>query len=159
MNDPAETTSQSFTSTSCAKSGRELLQVLEHCPEQPFSQRGVAALIGVRKIVAARSSRPAQGRKRAAVKPQCVTDIVKADGVSQLREEHADHMTPCTEGSRHGIYTCLARKFTDQMGRNQIAKLPKNAEFGSGWFAVSFYHLCRVTELKNHSNHFFLCFN
>jgi len=92
------------------------------------------------------------------VKPQRVTDILKADGVSQLREEHADHMTPCTEGSRHGIYTCLARKFTDQMRRNQIAKLPKNAEFGSGWFGVSFYHLCRVTELKNHSNHFFLCF-
>src|SRR6516162_4440589 len=22
-----------------------------------------------------------------------------------------------------------------------------------------FFHLCRVTELKNHSNHFFLCFN
>jgi hypothetical protein len=44
------------------------------------------------------------------------------------------------------------------MRRNQIAKLPKNAEFGSGWFGVSFYHLCRVTELKNHSNHFFLYF-
>ena len=35
----------------------------------------------------------------------------------------------------------------------------KNAEFGCGWFGVSFFHLCRVTELKNHSNHFFLCFN
>ena len=45
------------------------------------------------------------------------------------------------------------------MRRNEIAKLPKNAEFGYGWFGVSFFHLCRVTELKNHSNHFFLCFN
>ena len=76
MNNAPETTSQPFTSTSCAKSGRKLLQVLENGSEQPFSQRGVAALIGVRKIVAAWSSRHAQGRKRAAVKPQCVTDIV-----------------------------------------------------------------------------------
>src|SRR6516164_7914818 len=68
-------------------------------------------------------------------------------------------MTPCTEGSRHGIHTDLARKFRNQMRRNEIAKLPKNAEFGCGWFGVSFFHLCRVTELKNHSNHFFLCFN
>jgi hypothetical protein len=68
-------------------------------------------------------------------------------------------MTPRTERSRHGIHAGLARKFWNQMRRNEIAKLPKNAEFGYGWFGVSFFHLCRVTELKNHSNHFFLCFN
>jgi hypothetical protein len=45
MNNAPETTSQSFTSTSCAKSGRKLLQVLEHRPEQPFSRRSVATLI------------------------------------------------------------------------------------------------------------------
>src|SRR5262249_204885 len=28
---------------------------------------------------------------------------------------------------------------------------------GCGWFGVCFFHLCRVTELKNHSNHFFFC--
>jgi hypothetical protein len=32
---------------------------------------------------------------------------------------------------------------------------PQNREFGGGWFGVSFFHLCRVTELKRHSNHFF----
>ncbi len=42
---------------------------------------------------------------------------------------------------------------------NQIAKLPENSELGCGWFGISFHHLCRVTELKNHSNHFSLCFN
>src|SRR3979490_242227 len=67
MNNAPETTSQPFTSTSCAKSGRKLLQVLEHRPEQPFSQRSVAALIGMGKIVAAGRSRSAQGRKRTAV--------------------------------------------------------------------------------------------
>src|SRR6516162_4649002 len=159
MNNAPETTSQSFTSSSCAKSGRKLLQVLEHRPEQPFSQRSVAMLVGMGKVVATRSSGSAQGRKRAAVQSQRVTDVVEADGVSQLCKEHADHMAPRTERSRHGIHTGLARKFWNQMRRNEIAKLPKNAEFGYGWFGVSFFHLCRVTELKNHSNHFFLCFN
>ena len=45
------------------------------------------------------------------------------------------------------------------MRRNQIAKLPEYTEFGCGWFGISFFHLCRVAELKSHANHFFLCFN
>jgi hypothetical protein len=45
------------------------------------------------------------------------------------------------------------------MRRNQIAKLPQYAEFGCGWFGVSFFHLCRVAELKSHANHFFFCFS
>jgi hypothetical protein len=45
------------------------------------------------------------------------------------------------------------------MRRNQIAKLPQDTQFGYGWFGVSFYHLCRVAELKTHANHFFLCFS
>src|SRR6516164_7034396 len=159
MNNAPETMSQPFTSTSCAKSGRKLLQVLEHRPEQSFSQHSVATLIGMGKVVATRSSSSAQSRKRTAVQSQRVTDVVKADSVGQLREKHADDMTPCAEGSRHGIHPGLACEFRNKMRRNEIAKLPKNAEFGCGWFGVSFFHLCRVTELKNHSNHFFLCFN
>src|ERR1700719_2832799 len=45
------------------------------------------------------------------------------------------------------------------MWRNQIAKLPEYTEFGCGWFGVSFFHLCRVAELKSHANHFFFCFS
>ena len=71
-----------------------------------------------------------------------VADIVKTDGMGQLREQHADHMTPWTEGSRHGSHAGLARKFRNQMRRNQIANLSENAEFGCGWFGVSFFHLC-----------------
>jgi hypothetical protein len=133
--------------------------MIKHRPEQTFGQRSVAALIGVGKIVATRSTRPAQGRKRPAVKPQRITDVVQTDGMSQLRKEHTDYVTPRTEGSRHGIHAGLARKFPNQMRWNQIAKLPQNSEFGAGWFGISFLHLCRVTELKSHSNHFFLCFN
>src|SRR6516165_9306215 len=45
------------------------------------------------------------------------------------------------------------------MRRNQLAKLTKHTEFAYGWFGISFFHLRRVTELKSHANHFFLCFN
>src|SRR6202011_3686793 len=79
--------------------------------------------------------------------------------MSQLRKEHTHHVTPHTEGSRHGIHAGLARKFWNQMRRNQIAKLSQNSELGCGWFGLSFYHLCRVTKSKSHANHFFLCFN
>ena len=157
MNDATKTPSQSFTPTSSAKSRRKLLEVIKHCPEQPFSQRSVAALIGVGKIVAAGRSRPAQARKRPAVQPQRVTDVVQTDGVGQLPKEHADHVTPCTEGSRHKIHAGLARKFRNQMRRNEIAKLSENTELRCGWFGILFHHLCRVAELKNHSNQIFLC--
>src|SRR6516225_6834133 len=45
------------------------------------------------------------------------------------------------------------------MRRDQLAKLTKHTEFAYGWFGISFFHLRRVTELKSHANHFFLCFN
>src|SRR6516164_1210149 len=79
--------------------------------------------------------------------------------MSQLRKEHAHYVTPRTEGSRLGIHAGLARKFRNKMRRNQVAKLSQNSELGCGWIGVSFFHLCRVTELKSHSNHFFLCFS
>src|SRR6516165_4934181 len=75
--------------------------------------------------------------------------------MSQLRKEHTHYVAPRTEGSRHGIHAGLACKFRNKMRRNQIAKLSENAELGSGWFGRSFYHLCRVTKLKSHANHFF----
>jgi hypothetical protein len=155
VNDAPEPTRQAFTPTPSAKAGRERLEVLEHRPEQPFGQRRVTMFIGVGKVVAARRGCPPQGRKRPAVQPQGVTDIVEADGVGQLSKEHAHHVTPGTEGSRPRIHAGLARKFWDQMGWNQIAKLSQNREFGGGWFGISFFHLRRVTELKSHSNHFF----
>src|SRR5947209_20408803 len=91
---------QPFTSASSAKAGRKGLEVLEHRPEQPFGQRRVAMFIGVGKGVATRRGCPAQGRKRPAVQPQRVTDIVEANRMGQLRKEHADHVTPGTKGSR-----------------------------------------------------------
>src|SRR5271165_5800479 len=75
--------------------------------------------------------------------------------MGQLGKEHAHNVTPCAEGSCHGIHTGLPRKFRDQMLRNQIAKLPEYTEFRCGWFGISFFHLCCVAVLKSHANHFF----
>jgi hypothetical protein len=76
--------------------------------------------------------------------------------MSQLHKEDAHYVAPRTEGSRHGIYASLACEFRNKMRRNQIAKLSENAELGCGWFGRSFYHLCRVTKLRSHANHFFV---
>src|SRR5689334_14307158 len=154
VNDAPETMRQTFTSASSAKAGRKGLEVLEHRPEQPFGQRRVAVFIGVGKVVAAGRPCPAQSRKRPTVQPQGITDIIEADGVGQLRKEHADHVTPRTEGSRPGIHPGLARQFRHQMRGNQIAKLSENRELRGGWFGVSFFHLCRVAELKSQANLF-----
>src|SRR4051794_18201 len=140
VNDAPETPRQTFTSTPSAKAGRKRLEASEHRPEQPFGQRRVALFVGVGKVIAARRGCPAQGRKRPAMQPQRVTDIVEANRMGQLRKEHADHVTPGTEGSRLGIHAGLARKFRDEMCWNQIAKLSENREFGGGWFGVSFFH-------------------
>ena len=57
MNDEVKTPGQSFTPTSGGKSRRKRLEVLEHCARKSRSANDVAALIGVRKIVTAWSSR------------------------------------------------------------------------------------------------------
>src|SRR5258708_4420829 len=133
--------------------------MIKHRPEQPFSQPSVAALIGVGKIVAAGRSRSAQGRKRAAVQSQRVTDVVQTNGMSQLRKEHTHYVTPHTEGSRHGIHAGLARKFGNQMRRNQIAKLSQNSELGCGWFGLSFFSPLSSDKVKEPCQPLFLCFN
>ena len=47
---------------------------------------------------------------------------LQTDSVGQLPKEHADHVTPSTEGSRHKIHAGFPRKFRNQMRRNEIAK-------------------------------------
>jgi hypothetical protein len=58
--------------------------------------------------------------------------------MSELRKEHTHYMTPRAEGSRHGIPAGLARKFRNQIRRNEFAKLSVNSELGCGWFGVLF---------------------
>src|SRR5437763_16836799 len=85
VNDAPEPMRQPFTSAASAKAGRKGLEVLQHRPEQPFSQRRVTLFIGVGKGVAARRAGPAQGRKRPAVQAQGVTEVIEANRMGQLR--------------------------------------------------------------------------
>ena len=79
--------------------------------------------------------------------------------MGQLRKKHAHHVTPWTEGSRHGSHTGIARKFRNQMRRNQIAKLSENTEFGCGWFGISFFSPLLSGRVKEPFQPLFLCFN
>src|SRR5690348_8569921 len=83
-----------------AKPGESVWRCSSTAQNSRLSQRRVAVFIGVGKVVAAGRPCPAQSRKRPTVQPQGITDIIEAEGVGQLRKEHADHVTPGTEGSR-----------------------------------------------------------
>jgi hypothetical protein len=112
VNDAPEPPRQAFASASWGKAGRKGLEVAEHRPAQPFGQRRVTMCIGVGKGVAAWRGGPPQGRKRPAGPAQRVTDVIEANPMSQLGQQHADHVTPGPEGSRLGIHAGLARQFS-----------------------------------------------
>jgi UDP-2,3-diacylglucosamine pyrophosphatase LpxH len=139
MNNAAETMSQPFTSTSGCKSGRKLLQVLEHRPEQPFSQRRVEALIGMRKIVTVRSRRPTQSRKWIAVQSQRVTDVVQTDSVGQLCKDHAHHMTPRAEGSRTESTPVSRASFGTRCGGIRLHSCRRTVNLGAVGLVFLFF--------------------
>ena len=53
----------------------------------------------------------------------------------------------------------LACKFTDQMRRNEIAKLPEYTELGCGWFGILFYSPLSSGRVKEPCQPLFFCFN
>ena len=59
--------------------------------------------------------------------PQCVADVVKPDGMGQLRKEQTDHMTPWPEGARLFIDPVPPRQFFRQMRRDKFTKLMQGA--------------------------------
>lgn len=75
---------------------------------------------------------------------QAVTDVVEADGVGELGVEQRDDMAPVTEGPSE-TFQQVAGQLGDQVGRNQMAKLPQHGQLGTGWRALVFlFHPDRV---------------
>ena len=125
----------------------EAAQMSEHFPEQGLGQGGVAFLVGVREAVPARRGGPAQARERPGVQAQAVTDIVETDGVNELGIEQRHDMTPVTEGASELFRAEIAGQLGDEVGRNEMAKLPEHGQLGTGWRTLGFlFHLDRVAE-------------
>ena len=49
--------------------------------------------------------------------------------------------------------------FGTRCGGMRLQSCPRTLSLDAVGLVFLFFHLCRVTELKNHSNHFFLRFN
>src|SRR5262245_11464972 len=119
--------------------------MLEHLPEQVLGQRGVASLVGVGQTIATGRTGPADGRQRPRMQLQAVADIIKPDGMSELRVKQRHDMAPRTEGARLFIDAVFAGQLGNQMLGNEIAKLAEQGEFGTGWLRARFvFHPCRV---------------
>jgi len=129
MNDAPKTPGQSFATTSCGKSGRKFLQVIKHRPEQPFSQRGVATLIGVGKIIATRRGVAPRKAKSGPLCNRSASQTSFRPGVSQLRKEHTHYVTPRTEGSCHGIHAVSRASFGTRCGGISLQSCRRTVSF------------------------------
>ena len=105
------------------KARRKLLQVSEHLPEQRLHYVAVALPVGMRKAVSTRRHRSPDRPQLGRMMPQGVADVVKPDGMGQLRKEQTDHMTPRCEGARLFIDPVTAGQFFCQMPPDKFTKL------------------------------------
>ena len=100
--------------------------------------------IGLARVADASAPVLAQAT-RAAVSPG---SQVLTDGVSELRKEQADHMTPRFERAGFFLYAGGAGQLRHQMRGNEIAELPKDRELGAGWRGARFLFHSRLVAGK-----------
>ena len=58
---------------------------------------------------------------------QIIADIIEREGAADLREEHADNVTPRGETAGLFVDTVSTRELSYQMRRNKIAYLAQDA--------------------------------
>ena len=138
MDDAPEAPGDALAPVAASKAGLEGLQMAEHRPEELLRQAGVALLVGVGEIIAARRRGPAQRHQQPLCSRKRVADVVEADGVGKLRVDQADQMAPRAEGARLLVHAGLPRQFRNQIRRDQIANLPQYSKLDCGlaWLVV-----------------------
>lgn len=148
--------------TAAPKAGMELLEMFEHPPEEVLGHLGWALPVGGGKAVLAGRAGPAQGRERTRVQPQGVADVVEAEGVGELGEDQAHHMTPRREGAGFFCDPGVPGQLGNEVRRNQIAELAQEGEAAARWLADRlFFHprpcgrvqTCKPTLFFTSPNH------
>ena len=84
--------------------------------------------VHMRKIVGGRRRGSAQAGKQSRLQPQSIVNIIEADAVGQLREEHGHDMAPRCKGSGFLSHFGGASNLGNQKLRNQIANLPQQVQ-------------------------------
>ena len=118
-------------------------QVLHRLPKQLLGHLRGPFPVGVGKSVAAWGRRPSNGRPRARVQLQGITQVIQADAVSPLRRGQTHHMAPRLERARLVLRPGDPCYFRHQMLGNKIANLAQDAELGPGWGSFALIHPCR----------------
>jgi hypothetical protein len=62
------------------------------------------------------------------VQSETIANVVETDGVSELRVEKTNHVTPWGEASRLLVDFVLGGETTDEMSWNELAELRENAD-------------------------------
>lgn len=109
-----------------------VLKMNEGGPEQSFDEGGVTLLVGVGERVARRRGDAETGERRR-LEPQPIAEIVEADGVGELGEEHRGEMAGNAEGAGLRIDARFAGVAADEMARNEIEDLLEDDHIGAGW--------------------------
>ena len=104
----------------------------EHRPEELLDEIGVSMLVGVRQCIARRDGYAEAGEnRRFETKP--VANVIEANGVGKLGEEHRSQVTADTEGPGFCINPGFPGVPVDKTARNQVEQLLNNDNIGSGW--------------------------
>ena len=127
----------------------QLLEMLEHLPEQCLGHLRIALPVGVRQSVLAGRGGAANGRERTGVQAQRVAGVVETEGVSQLCIEQTHDMAPRFEGAGSFFDAGVTGQLGDQMAGNKIAELAQETETAARWLVSGFlFHSCLVAGPK-----------
>ena len=128
----------------------------EHRPKELLDEIGGSMLVGVRQCIERRDGYAEAGEnRRFETKP--VANVIEANGVGKLGEEHGCQVTADTEGPRFGINPSLPGVPVDETARNQVEQLLNNDNIGSGWCFFDHTPLPSGRDFRRTPAHF--CFH
>ena len=117
-----------------SKASVTVLEMSQRAPEHKGSKRGVADFVGVGEVVA-RGRGESEGGNGARFEPQPVADVIEAQGMGQLHEEHCAQMTEHGVGACFGIDARFLGCLVDDATRNELEDLPKNIDVVACWLS------------------------
>lgn len=127
-----ETPQQALALVAVGEIRARVLEMAESGPEEFFDEGGVALFVGVGECVARRRGNPKAGERRG-FQAQPIAEIVEADGVGELGEEHRGEVAGDAEAAGLRIDTRLAGVAADEMARNEVEHLLEDDHIGAGW--------------------------
>ncbi len=109
-----------------------VLEVSQRAPEHQLGELRIAHLVGVGEVVA-RGRRQSEGGDGPRLEPQPVADIVEAQRMGELCEDHRAEMAEHAVGPGFDIDTSFLGGLVNDATRNELEHLPENIEVVTCW--------------------------